>query len=146
MAGARKQKRLVCMPEPGRPEPPDGLDKAGRALWRRIIRGLDPAWELDARELILLEKAALIADRMTVLDAAVDEAGALATGSRGQVVVHPAIAESRQLQLVQLRLLSSLEMADPATVRAREPIRSQRARTAANARWHKEALRAVPGG
>lgn len=118
-----------------RPAAPKGLDTAGKALWRSIHADLDRSWELDARELHLLARAARCADELADLDAAVDRDGVTAVGSRGQPVVHPALAEARQLRLVQLRLLGAIEMADPqAAIRSATPRQAQ-ARKAAQARW-----------
>jgi hypothetical protein len=93
-----------------RPKPPTGLGKPGWDLWKAILGDLDPGWELDARELHLLREACLTADDLVELEAAVDCDGVTAPGSRGQVIVHPALSEARQLRLVQLRLLSAIEM------------------------------------
>ena len=118
-----------------RPAAPAALAKPGKALWRSILGDLDPGWELDARELHLLERACRCADELVLLEAQVDSAGATVTGSRGQVVVNPALAEARQLRLAQLRLLGAIELVDPqAATRAATPAQA-RARRAAGARW-----------
>jgi P27 family predicted phage terminase small subunit len=120
-----------------RPTPPAELDKAGKALWRSIHTDLDRGWELDARELHLLARACRCADELAALDAAVDAAGPTSTGSRGQPVIHPALAEARQLRLVQLRLLGAIELVDPqAAIRSATPVQAQ-ARKAAQARWRR---------
>lgn len=123
------------MARPGRPDPPKALGKDGRRLWRAIVAALDVDWQLDRRELHLLERAAKIEDRLAELDAALDAEGPLARGSKGQPVAHPALQESRQLALAQRRLLRDLELADPD--KRRDPIVSARARRAARARWDK---------
>ena len=94
---------------------------------------MSPGWELDARELHLLARACRCADELDALEAAVDEAGPVVPGSRGQVVVHPALSEARQLRLVQARLLGAIELADPTAAGATSSQR--RARKAAEARW-----------
>lgn len=114
---------------------PAGLKDAGTALWRSITGDLDDDWELDARELHLLERACRCADDLQALEAQVDQDGATAKGSRGQTVVHPALAEARQLRLVQLRLLSALELVDPVEKRRAATPAIARARRAAEARW-----------
>ena len=122
---------------PKRPAPPSGLDKAGKALWRSIHADLDRGWELDARELHLLARAGRCADELAAHDAAVDRDGPTTTGSRGQPVIRPALAEARQLRLVQLRLLGAIEMVDPqAAIRSATPAQAQ-ARKAAQARWRR---------
>jgi hypothetical protein len=118
------------MAEPTRA--PAALRSAGRALWESILGDLGAGWELDARELHLLERACRCADDLAALEAAVDTDGATVKGSRGQTVVHPALSEARQLRLTQARLLGSLELADPAE-RSTAPARA-RARKAAEAR------------
>jgi hypothetical protein len=119
----------------GRPDPPKRLAKDGRKLWRAIIGALDTDWQLDWRELHLLERAAKIEDRLAELDAAVDADGPVVVGSCGQPVTHPGLQESRQLALAQHRLLRDLELANPD--KRRDPIVSARARRAARARWDK---------
>lgn len=88
------------------------LGQAGRALWESIHEDLDEDFELDARELHLLERAGRCADDLAALEAAVDEDGVTSTGSRGQTVVHPALTEARHLRLVQLRLLAALDLSE----------------------------------
>lgn len=120
---------------PTRPKPPAGLGKPGRALWRSILADLDAEWELDARELHLLTEACRTADELADLQAVLDKDGLTTAGSRGQTVVHPAVAEVRQLRIVLLRTLSAIEMVDPkAAIRSATPA-SARGRKAAQARW-----------
>lgn len=123
------------MTRAGRPDPPKGLAKDGRRLWRAIIGALDADWQLDRRELHLLERAAKIEDRLVKLDAAIDADGPVVGGSKGQPVAHPGLQESRQLALAQHRLLRDLELSNPD--KRRDPIVSARARRAARARWDK---------
>ena len=117
---------------------PAGLKAAGRSLWKRILGDLDDGWELDQRELVLLERACRVADQLHALGAVIDADGMTVPGSKGQTVVHPAVSEARQLELVQLRLWSALQLADPVTARAASP-RGQRAAKAADARWSRRA-------
>jgi phage terminase small subunit len=114
-----------------RPKPPDTLGEAGAALWARIVADLADAWELDERELHLLESACAVRDTIAELDAAVTEDGALITGPRGSRQVHPGIQESRQLRGAEMRLLRALQLTDPEDV---SPT-TRKARTAAQARW-----------
>ncbi|HEY6549834.1 MAG TPA: hypothetical protein VIY71_01395, partial [Solirubrobacterales bacterium] len=81
-----------------RPDPPADLRAAGRELWAAIMGDLAQGWELDARERHLLARAARCADEAADLEQAVDVDGATVKGSRGQTIVHPAIAEGRQLR------------------------------------------------
>src|SRR3954463_16172406 len=110
------RKRPVCGPLGGvvadRPQPPEGLHVAGRALWDAIHGDVPASYELDARELDCLERACRCADRIADLEAEVQADGVTVTGSRGQKVLHPAVSEIRQTELVRLRLLSAIELVD----------------------------------
>jgi phage terminase small subunit len=118
-----------------RPRVPKGLKTAGKGLWRSILADLAPGWELDARELYLLGRACRCADELDSLEKAVDKEGLICEGSRGQVAVHPAVSEARQLRIAQARLLGMVELVDPkAALRAATPAQA-RGRKAAEARW-----------
>jgi hypothetical protein len=56
-------------------------------------------------------------------------------GSRGQKVLHPAVAEIRQTELARLRLLSAIQLDDPKAGQASGTPAQRRARHAAQARW-----------
>lgn len=123
---------------PARPKPPAALKVAGKALFNDIINDLSDDWELDSREIYLLTRACRCADEMATLEKVIDKDGPTVEGSRGQVTMHPAIAEARQLRLVQLRLLAALELSDPSlAVKAATPSQA-RARKASNARWARD--------
>lgn len=120
---------------------PAGLGPDGEALWGRIISDLDEGWELDQRELHLLSEACKTADDLAALDAAIARDGRTVEGSRGQPVVHPGIAEVRQLRALQLRLLGALELSDPVdSLKSATPEQSRK-RQAAAARWAREQRR-----
>lgn len=113
----RRGRALKALPPPPSPDKartvaPAGLKDAGKALWESILGDLEEGWQFDARELHLLARACRCADDLAALEKAVDEDGPTAKGSRGQIVVHPALAEARHLRLVQLRLLEALELPD----------------------------------
>jgi hypothetical protein len=118
-----------------RPGPPADLHKDGRELWAAIMGDLSDGWRLDARELRLLARACRCADEAAELEAAIDRDGATVEGSRKQLVVHPGIAEGRQLRLAELRLLREIEMTDPNVSRSRSTPSARRARRAAETRW-----------
>lgn len=122
------------MTDRARPAPPQGLGKEGRRLWRAIQRGISADWQLDEREEAALFSACQAADRASDLEAAIEAEGVMVPGSRGQRVLHPAVPEVRQLRLTIARLLDGIEMTDPAEKQKREPMASQRARRAAEAR------------
>lgn len=73
-----------------------------------------PGYSLDERELHWLEEPCVCAHEIARLDARVVADGAIVRGSRGQPVVHPAIEEARLLRVVQLRLLSALDLGEEA--------------------------------
>lgn len=89
---------------------PRGLGVAGKALWRNVTAEVDADWRLDARDLALLGEAARTADDLAALERAVKREGPLSPGSKGQVRVHPAVCEARQLRLVLARLLGQIEL------------------------------------
>jgi phage terminase small subunit len=114
-----------------RPSPPNTLDEPGTTLWERIIGDLPEHWELDERELHLLESACHVRDQIASLDAAVAADGPFVVGTRGARQVHPGIAEARQLRGAEMRLLRALQLTNPADV---SPT-TRKAQKAAHARW-----------
>lgn len=115
------------------PKPPESLRDAGKSLWKAIIADLGQGWRLDARELHFLERSCRIEDELHELERVIDTDGLTTAGSRGQTTIHPALAEARQLRLVQQRLLGSIELCDPA--QGTKKLSSLRAGHAARARW-----------
>jgi phage terminase small subunit len=117
---------------------PDGLGDAGADLWRAVVSELVESdseaseHHLDSRELYLLRQAAHTADRIAALEVAVRRDGETTTGSRGQVVLHPAVSEIRQAQLAVAKMLGSIQIADadagPQTVQQRRASKASRAR------------------
>jgi len=124
------------MTEGKSPAPPRGLGKRGRAFWRRLHEDFD--FELAQTEVLI--EACRTLDRLEALDAVIADEGVTATGSMGQRIVHPAVAEARQLQITLTRLVAALEL-PPNEEEAREFERwkTQRAKAGAAARG----LRAV---
>ncbi len=132
---------------PRNPKAPTGLAKQGKALWKSFLSDLEDDWDLDARELYLLERACRCADELALLEKAIDGDGVTVAGSRDQTIVHPALSEARQLRLVQLRLLSSIEMADPSDPGSQTSTPAQaQARRAARSRWGNSPPRRSRGG
>ena len=125
--------------------PPEALREAGKALWTEVLGELGEGWALDARELHLLQRACRCADELEDLERAVDQDGVVVRGSRGQASAHPGLAESRQLRLVQLRLLGSIELPDeddqPRSAAAARAQRAARSRWDRRERWPREELR-----
>ena len=117
---------------------PAGLGTAGKRLWRSILDDLEPGWVLDARELALLARACSTADAIAELEAVVAREGVTTLGSRRQAIVHPAVGEARMQRLALARLLSSLELVDPAGALAAGSPAAARGAKAARARWSRE--------
>jgi hypothetical protein len=103
-------------------------------LWRQVQAAVAADWELDERDEHALLAACRLEDRLAELDAAIAADGLMIEGSRNQRVLHPAAQESRQVALAQHKLLAGVELVDPAAAHKREPMSSQRARRAAEAR------------
>ena len=135
-APVRRQKE----PDLKHPCPPY-IGAEGRVLWNRLVGALGEDWNLDERELALLEEAAKTADELGELGEALDRDGMTVTGSRGQPVLHPAVGEIRQMRTLLLRLLGSIELSDPIeAVQAATPEQAKK-RRAASARWARESRR-----
>lgn len=111
---------------------PKGLNDDGAALWRKITGPYD----LRTDELVTLESACRATDRVTLMR---DELGdqVTATGSMGQVVVHPLVAEIRAHEAQVTSLLTRLKLPDLAdgAPAGEESSRSTTARAAAQSRW-----------
>ena len=128
---------------------PAGLGQRGKALWKSVTEGLPDGWELDERELAVLELAAGQADQLDALEAAIRRDGVTAVGSAGQLRLNPAVAEARAARLAVGRLLGQLQLPDAdAQPRSEAGRRGQRA---ARARWDRTAQvrdlrREVTGG
>lgn len=108
-----------------KPKVPSGLGTAGKALWSQI----SIKYELRADELATLESACRASDRVVAMEVA--RAGEImATGSMGQAVVHPLIAEVRAHEAQIATLLTKLKLPDEAAGSA-----SNQQRSAAQSRW-----------
>lgn len=105
----------------------------GETLRAALLADLPAGFELDARELELLARAGRLADEIELLEQAVDRDGATVAGSRGQVRVHPAVAEARAHRLALARLLGQLRLEPPEEL---TPGRRQ-AQKAAQTRWQR---------
>jgi hypothetical protein len=114
-------------------DPLDGLELP--AHWTPAARDavasvLELQPELAGSDLAQLEQAA---ELITAADMAAEvarAAGMLATGSMGQTVAHPLVAEARQARAAAASILSRLAL-PPEKKSATE-----RARFAASSRWH----------
>ena len=136
---------------PAAPPPPSGLNKPGRVLWERFttqtvdreVRGELHRFrfELDPRELTLLEAACRQADDVARLERHLRKSGLTTSGSMGQTRLAAAVAEVRQGRLALQRLVDALPVAPseddaPAVTGA-----SRRAQKAAESRWAREGRR-----
>lgn len=117
---------------------PTALKKpgAGRRLWDSIAKEYD----LRPDELRILEDACFEADLVEVLAKEQREQPVMITGSMGQKVLNPLIAEVRQHRATLSVLLAKLKLPDAeepdeGAVAPAADDRSSKARAAANARW-----------
>lgn len=90
------------------PQVPVGLGERGRQFW--VDTWAD--YELTDSEAVLLEEACRVLDRLDGLDATIRREGMTTVGSTGQSVIHPAIQEARQQQVVLHRLIAALSLPD----------------------------------
>ena len=110
----------------------------GRAFWRWATS----TYELERNELVLLRELARTLDRVDELRALVSAQGTTVAGSKGQLVLHPAIAEERMQVAAAARLLGQLELPDaeaPAGAGGSKiySLASIRGSCAARARWRR---------
>lgn len=91
---------------PKPPKAPGRLAAPGRSLWRRITGD----YELDARELVVLEAACRQADDIFRLEKLLDDQGMTVIGSQGQARLNPAFTELRQGRLALSKLLDALAL------------------------------------
>jgi len=112
------------------------LGDAGKKLWRSIDDVFD--FTEEPGKVHILTQACRVADIITELDEAADEAPLTVMGSMGQPVISPFIAEARLQRALLAQLLGRLglpdndEDDDAGELRAR---RSEAGRVAARTRW-----------
>lgn len=117
-------------------ERPKVLGPRGLELWDSIMGDLDG--DVHDRELVLETCRTL--DVIDDLAKSVRDDGVTVAGSRGQLVVNPAVPEMRQQQATFARLLAQLNL-DAEEVGAIMSARQASAKRAGQARW-----RAAQGG
>lgn len=86
---------------------PKGLRPAGAKLWRDLVGKYD--FRLD--ELAVLERVCRAADRIAAMEVELGDR-VTATGSMGQVVVHPLIPEIRAHSALIAALMRQLKIPD----------------------------------
>lgn len=111
-----------------------GLGNAGKRLRKVVLDDLPEGWELDARELELLELACRQADDLAGLEGLIRKHGRMVPGSQGQPVLNPAISEARQARAMIEKLLGRLAIPDDEGVP--RTAASERAQAAAQIRWN----------
>jgi P27 family predicted phage terminase small subunit len=126
---------------------PSDLGVAGRKLWREIVAKMaDNDTMPDARERKILHSASALADLEAELRDVLKTEPMMTTGSRGQTVMHPAVAEQRAVAHEIAALLMRIDLQSPdddassggINISIATPAgRSVKARNAANARWEK---------
>lgn len=87
------------------PNPPAGLRKSGRALWRAVMT----EYVLDEHEATILREACRTADSLDDLQALLEAEGLMSQTSQGPRV-HPALVEARQQRITFARLLTALRI------------------------------------
>jgi hypothetical protein len=117
------------------PKPPKSLGVEGRSLWRAIVadvagRGI----ELDARELSWLRQQGKLADRVAMLEEALDGADLIVPGHAKQPVANPLLGEVGQHQALLAQTLGRLRV-DVVEPGAGQPVTGNRFRSAALSRW-----------
>lgn len=113
-------------------EVPQGLGERGARLWSSIMDDL----EGDQHDADLVLETCRILDVIDDLAAAVERDGVTVEGSRGQIVINPAVQEMRQQQVTFSRLIAQLNL-DEAELGAMLTARQASARRAGQAKWRK---------
>lgn len=115
---------------------PKALKRRGAALWKEL-NGDDSPIEFDAHEIPILTELCRAVDRIDQLQEEIDESGLMIDGSAGQKVLHPAVGEMRQQQVLVARLTGQLNIASLDGGAAMVTAISDQARRAVNSRWNK---------
>lgn len=128
--------------ETEKPKRPSKLRARARRLWDDVTG----TYQLRPDELAILADACRELDVIDKLERDLDGADSMVTGSMGQPVVNPLLAEIRQHRSCAQRLLNSLKLPDDpgeqgAAVASGSSSgsRSTQARDAAGARWRRGA-------
>lgn len=89
------------------PAAPDGLQTRGQTEWLNIWTA-GSAWLAPQQDYAWVEMIARAWDEIEAYRERVDQDGLIQTGSMGQVIAHPLIAEIRRAEAVIMKALSTL--------------------------------------
>lgn len=112
---------------------PDKLGTKAARFWRETTK----TYDLSPAELLILEGACREINIIERCEKELDGAALVTSGSMGQDVAHPLLAEVRQHRAAFGSMIKQLALPD-----AEEPLssaRSRQAQAAANARWSRGA-------
>ncbi len=88
--------------------------------------------EPDAKEIALLDTARQLVDRMDALERIIGTDGEMIVTPTGQLRVHPAVTEHRQIAATLPKVLAGIVVGDTATGAGKDPAKVRAART----RWN----------
>lgn len=111
-----------------RPKTPNGLEKAGKRLWRAVLDEFD----LDARELLVLEQADGRRTRSPPSRPRSRPRDSSPVARRGSFGLSQTVTELRRARLAVSRLLGGLALPD-----SDEELAASRRGQAAEARWNR---------
>lgn len=95
-------------------KPPKDLSAAGNGVWRDVHAAVDPAWELDERDRLVLAQAARQADLIAKLEAVIERDGVVVAGAAGQLRLSSAVPALTAARALLARLLAQVEIGPPA--------------------------------
>ena len=84
-------------------------DTPGELLFQSVTDN----WSLHAGDIEVLQMAATLRDQIAECDSIVARDGILTTGSRGQLMAHPAVQLGKQLRVAFANLISKLDLEYP---------------------------------
>ena len=127
------------------PRPPVGVGKRARELWLSIMG----RYRMRPDQVELVVELVCAVDEIDRLRRALRKDGLMVTGSKGQLVAHPALAQITARRATVARLSAQLRIPDPKPKREQEQDRRRtgstgrhpatvgKARKAAESRWRR---------
>lgn len=106
---------------------PAGLRVKGKRLWAEVTS----SYKLRSDELDVLEDVCREADLIDKIEKELETSDLMVTGSQGQMVMNPLIAEARQHRATKMSLWKRLSLPDPAS----GVVETNQQRSAAQSRW-----------